>query len=645
MGSKLSFHGQRWTDRSKEAVMNQRNATALKVLPANFHGDDGPWVIESFKRNNPQAKVFARDVVDGARLGDWQRLIDRSVALFGPHRHLIDGLEYPVNEKYQEGEDIGRLADDTVQAAAYLSHIWPEIPLIGGNFSRGTPQNGPLLGFETGNPPGHWADWESFLPALRVLKYLSLHEYGSPSMRSGVGWHCLRYRRMVSWTASAAPDVFERFRSGDLKILITECGIDRGNLGAPRVEAGWRGPVIEGSNSDSDAYVSDLRWFADKIAEDRYVEAAFVFILGGYTGRETGWQSFELEDYPELIDVIHNYTPQVAATRYLDPGAEPPQPAIPDPPPALTEPDPESSLPVKGTEFLRWSEASRRNDPAASVDGIEGLMRFAGHLQAINVPFPPNESRYRIAREHGFPQSADIETAEQQYLRPPSRTPKAAAPAPVPAPVPALTISPLVRRLQASINQVQADLNALRELTDAEDVAAGYMLFNRTGFLDLPRRSGAPYYRLRSETEMLQINTIVVHHTGGPQFGRPVVDVVARDHTNHSGKGGNSGRPLWPAIAYHYYIEEDGGVILCNPVNRKTWHAKGGNDDSVGVAFSGDEPNLVQARVLRALLRDVKLDLQRRNGGRKIRVKGHRDVLDDGRGCPGAVALEIIHSL
>ena len=329
----LIYHGQRWTEKAKEAVLAQRNAPAIKLLLANFH--DGGATARSWRDNNPDAFLIVRDVDNGAQLGDWRGLIDRSVQLFEPWLDIIDLIEYPVNEAYQEGSDLAQLAEDTVNAARYLKEGWGK-DLVGGNFSRGKPQMGSLEGYPSGSHDGHWRDWEAFLPALRELKYLSVHEYGWPSMQTDEGWQCLRYRRAYNWlireqgfTLLSVP-----------RLIISECGIDRGG-GVARTESGWQGMGVYEGIPYQEAilrYVNDLKRYSDKIAEDPYVLCAAVFILGGYTGAE-GWQDFEIENVPELIDTINNYVPKNPPLTAVPDRPKPPQPALASTPGAQRDPE------------------------------------------------------------------------------------------------------------------------------------------------------------------------------------------------------------------------------------------------------------------------------------------------------------------
>jgi hypothetical protein len=87
---------------------------------------------------------------------------------------------------------------------------------------------------------------------------VALHEYGAPTMQSGGGWWTLRYRRMLA-----------ELQPNHVPIIISECGIDGGLAGNPRM--GWK------RYANVEQYRAQLAWYDDEICKDADVLAATVF--------------------------------------------------------------------------------------------------------------------------------------------------------------------------------------------------------------------------------------------------------------------------------------------------------------------------------------------------------------------------------
>lgn len=164
-----------------------------------------------------------------------------------------------------------------------------------------------VYSFATGNPPGYKdgspddlrAYWAHYLDGLYATQAaggaLALHEYDAPDMRRLETWLCLRYRRVY--------DILP----ADLKslpLLITECGIDGGVLGAPSAAAaGWR------NYATPEQYAEQLRWYDSEIAKDPYVLGATVFTAGN----ADMWGSFDVTGVEPVLDAIAAGTPHGGA--------------------------------------------------------------------------------------------------------------------------------------------------------------------------------------------------------------------------------------------------------------------------------------------------------------------------------------------
>ena len=171
-----------------------------------------------------------------------------------------------------------------------------------GNFSVGTPE----------------ADvFGDFLPAVRTAMahdgILSLHEYGAPSMREGVGAGIpgaetvdgagaltLRYRYWYNHYLQPAGLV--------IPLVITEAGIDGGVLAQGSEDGdGWRGLVDmavpdESLSRAAASYLEQLDWYDDELRRDPYVVGFAVFNVGDPDGP---WASFDMTDLlPQMTDLV-----------------------------------------------------------------------------------------------------------------------------------------------------------------------------------------------------------------------------------------------------------------------------------------------------------------------------------------------------
>ena len=44
----------------------------------------------------------------------------------------------------------------------------------------------------------------------------------------------------------------------------------------------------------------------------------------------------------------------------------------------------------------------------------------------------------------------------------------------------------------------------------------------------------------------------------------------------------------WPGIGYHFVVEQDGEIIWCNDLIKKTYHVGNSNASAIGVCLVGD---------------------------------------------------------
>ena len=69
---------------------------------------------------------------------------------------------------------------------------------------------------------------------------------------------------------------------------------------------------------------------------------------------------------------------------------------------------------------------------------------------------------------------------------------------------------------------------------------------------------------------------IILHHSG-VKARHTAKDI----HQWHKNKG-------WSGIGYHYFIDKEGNIFECRPRDTVGAHAKGYNENSIGVCFEGD---------------------------------------------------------
>lgn len=129
------------------------------------------------------------------------------------------------------------------------------------------------------------------------------------------------------------------------------------------------------------------------------------------------------------------------------------------------------------------------------------------------------------------------------------------------------------------------------------------------------------------EEKVNKINKIIIHCS----YTKSSMDIGAKEikdwHVNDNG---------WSDIGYHYIIRRDGKIEKGRPDNIPGAHARGHNNDSIGICLVGgmgmDEKadcNFVRAQwmSLETLVSNLKKDHD------QATIYGHRD-LDDDKECP-----------
>jgi N-acetylmuramoyl-L-alanine amidase len=77
---------------------------------------------------------------------------------------------------------------------------------------------------------------------------------------------------------------------------------------------------------------------------------------------------------------------------------------------------------------------------------------------------------------------------------------------------------------------------------------------------------------------MRKINKIIIHCTATPEGREVTTDDLRQWHVKERG---------WSDIGYHFFIDLEGCLHECRPIERTGAHCKGHNWDSIGVAYAG----------------------------------------------------------
>jgi hypothetical protein len=218
------------------------------------------------------------------------------------------------------------------------------------SFATGNPAAGFPNPDGNGNEPNYW---QFLAEGLRACDYLSLHEYSAPLMKTLVGFLCLRYRHV--WDI-LPPDARR-------PIIITETGIDGGVIpGGAMAQKGWT------FFTNEDGYLSELKWYDEKLLEDDFVIGATIFSLNpwGIQG------SFAIDRADKIRDYI---------------GAGGPPPPIVTPGQTLEEAVLETArsvpwMPVNNTAAL-WKFAKQNGLQDQQTDEIHFLYNGAEYIAQV----------------------------------------------------------------------------------------------------------------------------------------------------------------------------------------------------------------------------------------------------------------------
>ena len=151
----------------------------------------------------------------------------------------------------------------------------------------------------------------------------------------------------------------------------------------------------------------------------------------------------------------------------------------------------------------------------------------------------------------------------------------------------------------------------------------------------LPRRDPAERFTRRTPSEFsLYAQWLVIHHSG--DVGTPSARQVAEYQT-----GASSHFPF-PEIAYHFYVERDGTVVLCHDLEILTWANGVGSEyaingvghynwRTIAVCIAGARPNDGQVAAVKRIGDGLDATLPQ-----NLTRLGHRDLSNSATECPGS---------
>ncbi len=180
--------------------------------------------------------------------------------------------------------------------------------------------------FATGNPgPDLFNVWlEAYLRnGGRSDALIGLHEYGAINLPAAHDLHNLLRHRMLIREAGPLAHGF--------RWAITECGLDRVQVGGAWVGGGWQ---AQGASLSQEAYWNFLLDFAGELEQDDEVLCAAVFTYGD-TGR---WSAYELNEAETFNTLLLDRIASEPVRRLA------PIPLAPDPPRPIAPREP--SLPT-----------------------------------------------------------------------------------------------------------------------------------------------------------------------------------------------------------------------------------------------------------------------------------------------------------
>ena len=125
---------------------------------------------------------------------------------------------------------------------------------------------------------------------------------------------------------------------------------------------------------------------------------------------------------------------------------------------------------------------------------------------------------------------------------------------------------------------------------------------------------------------MRKINKIIIHCTATPEGREVTTDDLYKWHVKERG---------WKDIGYHFFIDLQGCLHECRPIEQTGAHTKGQNWDSIGIAYAGGmSKDMAPEDTRTEEQKDAMFDLLLRlvEAYRGVQIHGHCDFSK--KACP-----------
>lgn len=275
-----------------DAVVN-RKAGSFKFMS----DADNLEAAQRFHGNNPQSPVCYRLHTNDS-LNDISGNTDRALQNAEKYRFLANAglmyVEVPINEQFQTGDELSRLAEATIPQARKIAQAG--FKPVAFNFSVGNPPR--IMGADVnGEIVNSNSDIARIAAAAQVTCVecqgcIGYHGYGIPNAWND-SWLGLRYRRMHTELRDLH-GVTARWWLGEAGV---DHGIIDGRLG------GWRLPEFDLTSWE---YTQMVRSNCQESSADSYVIGLSFFGAGGYysDNPQQNWTTFEYSDCHDVLSVF-----------------------------------------------------------------------------------------------------------------------------------------------------------------------------------------------------------------------------------------------------------------------------------------------------------------------------------------------------
>jgi hypothetical protein len=131
--------------------------------------------------------------------------------------------------------------------------------------------------------------------------------------------------------------------------------------------------------------------------------------------------------------------------------------------------------------------------------------------------------------------------------------------------------------------------------------------------------------------ELSGISGVTLHYTAGPASQSAYQ--VAQYQTSEAARGQTGANVPFPGLAYTFFVEQDGKVVMAWDLARAPWHSNGPgrNTHYIGICYAGDvAPNDAQITGMAQAI-----GFAQRQLGKKLTIEGHKEAGGSNTECPG----------